>query len=108
MLFTAHLCHHVRGKIFCFLLCFVLCRLENRWNLYSENKDKESVSVTINRLMKVRQVISYEKVEHTSEIIDNCLEQGKKIIVFTNFTMTVDMLHEKYKKNFCILFELLN
>jgi SWI/SNF-related matrix-associated actin-dependent regulator 1 of chromatin subfamily A len=77
--------------------------LEDFMRITSENKDKESVSVTINRLMKVRQVISYEKVEHTSEIIDNCLEQGKKIIVFTNFTMTVDMLHEKYKKNSVIL-----
>jgi SWI/SNF-related matrix-associated actin-dependent regulator 1 of chromatin subfamily A len=27
------------------------------------------------------------------------LEQGKKVIVLTNFTMSLDMLHEKYKKN---------
>ena len=53
--------------------------------------------------MKVRQVIAYEKVEYTSEIIDRCLEQGKKVIVFTNFTMTLDMLHEKYKKNSVVL-----
>jgi len=65
----------------------------------NDNKDKETLSVTLNRLMKVRQLISYEKIPYTCEIIDRCLEQGKKVIVLTNFTMTLDMLHEKYKKN---------
>ena len=77
--------------------------LEDFMRITNDNKNKESISITINRLMKVRQVIAYEKVEYTSEIIDRCLEQGKKIIVFTNFTMTLDMLHEKYKKNSVIL-----
>ena len=65
----------------------------------NDNKDKETISVTLNRLMKVRQLISYEKIPYTCEIIDRCLEQGKKVIILTNFTMTLDMLHEKYKKN---------
>jgi SNF2 family DNA or RNA helicase len=77
--------------------------LEDFMRITNENKNKESLSITINRLMKVRQVIAYEKVEYTSEIIDRCLEQGKKVIVFTNFTMTLDMLHEKYKKNSVVL-----
>jgi SWI/SNF-related matrix-associated actin-dependent regulator 1 of chromatin subfamily A len=69
----------------------------------SENRDKETLSVTLNRLMKVRQLISYEKIPYTCELIDRCIEQDKKVIVFTNFTMTLDMLHEKYKKNSVIL-----
>ena len=77
--------------------------LEDFMRITNDNKNKESISITINRLMKVRQVIAYEKVEFTSEIIDRCLEQGKKVIVFTNFTMTLDMLHEKYKKNSVVL-----
>jgi SNF2 family DNA or RNA helicase len=77
--------------------------LEDFMRITNDNKNKESISITINRLMKVRQVIAYEKVEYTSEIIDRCLEQGKKVIVFTNFTMTLDMLHEKYKKNSVVL-----
>jgi SWI/SNF-related matrix-associated actin-dependent regulator 1 of chromatin subfamily A len=63
-----------------------------------DNKDKESITVTLNRLMRIRQVISYEKIPYTCELIDKFIEQGKKVIVFTNFTMTLDMLHEKYKK----------
>jgi SWI/SNF-related matrix-associated actin-dependent regulator 1 of chromatin subfamily A len=64
-----------------------------------DNRDKETLSVTLNRLMKVRQLISYEKIPYTCELIDKCLEQGKKVIILTNFTMSLDMLHEKYKKN---------
>jgi SWI/SNF-related matrix-associated actin-dependent regulator 1 of chromatin subfamily A len=68
-----------------------------------ENKEKESITVTLNRLMKLRQLIAIEKVEHTCELIDKILEQGKKVIVFTNFTMSLDMLHEKYKKKSVVL-----
>lgn len=63
-----------------------------------DNKEKESITVTLNRLMKLRQLIAIEKVEHTCELIDKVLDQGKKVIVFTNFTMSLDMIHEKYKK----------
>ena len=77
--------------------------LESFMRISNENKNNENISVTINRLMKIRQVISFEKIPHTCELIDNALEQDKKIIIFTNFTMTLDMLHEKYKKNSVIL-----
>lgn len=68
-----------------------------------ENKEKESITVTLNRLMKLRQLIAIEKVEHTCELIDKVLEQGKKVIVFTNFTMSLDMIHEKFKKKSVVL-----
>ena len=73
--------------------------LEEFTRISNDKKDNETISVTLNRLMKIRQLISYEKIPYTCEIIDKCLDQGKKVIVFTNFTMSLDMLHEKYKKN---------
>jgi SWI/SNF-related matrix-associated actin-dependent regulator 1 of chromatin subfamily A len=73
--------------------------LDEFMRITKENQKKESISVTLNRLMKIRQLISYEKVPFTCELIDKCLEQGKKVIVLTNFTLTLDMIHEKYKKN---------
>lgn len=72
--------------------------LEEFMRISKENKKNESISVTLNRLMKIRQVIAYEKVPYTCELIDKFIEQGKKVIVFTNFTMSLDMIHEKYKK----------
>jgi SWI/SNF-related matrix-associated actin-dependent regulator 1 of chromatin subfamily A len=77
--------------------------LEEFTRISNDKKDNETISVTLNRLMKIRQLIAYEKVPYTCEIIDKCLDQGKKVIVFTNFTMSLDMLHEKYKKNSVIL-----
>jgi len=77
--------------------------LEEFTRISNDNKDKETLSVTLNRLMKIRQLIAYEKIPYTCEIIDKCLDQGKKVIVFTNFTMSLDMLHDKYKKNSVIL-----
>lgn len=73
--------------------------LEEFTRITNDKKNDETISVTLNRLMKIRQLISYEKIPYTCELIDKCLEQGKKVIVLTNFTMTLDMLHEKYKKN---------
>ena len=72
--------------------------LEDFMRITKENKHSESISVTINRLMRIRQLISYEKIPYTCELIDKFVDAGKKVIVFTNFTMTLDMLHEKYKK----------
>ena len=77
--------------------------LEEFTRISNDKKDNETISVTLNRLMKIRQLIAYEKIQYTCEIIDKCLDQGKKVIVFTNFTMSLDMLHEKYKKNSVIL-----
>jgi SWI/SNF-related matrix-associated actin-dependent regulator 1 of chromatin subfamily A len=73
--------------------------LEEFMRISEDQKGHESIAVTINRLMKVRQVLAYEKIPYTCEYIDKCLELDKKVIVFTNFTMPLDMLHEKYPKN---------
>lgn len=77
--------------------------LEEFTRISNEKKESDSISITLNRLMKVRQLISYEKIPYTCELIDRCIEQGKKVIVLTNFTMTLDMIHEKYKKTSVIL-----
>lgn len=66
-------------------------------------KGNESIAITLTRLMKVRQIIAIEKVPYTCELIDKFLEQDKKVIVFTNFTMSLDMIHEKYPKNSVVL-----
>ena len=77
--------------------------LDDFTRISNDKKDEETLTVTLNRLMKIRQLIAYEKIPYTCEIIDKCLDQGKKVIIFTNFTMSLDMLHEKYKKNSVIL-----
>lgn len=77
--------------------------LEEFARISKERKEEDTITITLNRLMKVRQLISYEKIPYTCELIDKCIEQGKKVIVLTNFTMTLDMIHEKYKKTSVVL-----
>ena len=72
--------------------------LEEFTRITNDKKNDETITVTLNRLMKIRQLIAYEKIPYTCELIDKFVEQGKKVIVMTNFTMSLDMLHEKYKK----------
>lgn len=73
--------------------------LEEFMRITQDQKGHESLAVTISRLMKVRQVLAYEKIPYTCELIDKALEMEKKVIVFSNFTMPLDMLQEKYPKN---------
>jgi SWI/SNF-related matrix-associated actin-dependent regulator 1 of chromatin subfamily A len=77
--------------------------LEEFMRIRKSEKKNENISVTINRLMSIRQVIAQEKVNYTCELIDKFLDQNKKVIVFTNFTSSLEMLHEKYKKNSVVL-----
>ena len=67
-----------------------------------ENKNR-GLSIQLSKLMKVRQIIALEKVKETTQLIDQCLQQDKKVIVFTNFTEPLMTLHEKYKKESVIL-----
>lgn len=66
-----------------------------------DNHTEESSSLTVqfSKLMKVRQVIAEEKVRDTIEIAQNIIEQGKKVIIFTNFTDTLNQIKSHFGKS---------
>ena len=70
------------------------------WRRQNRNR---GLSIQLSKLMKVRQIIAIEKVKETIQLIEQCLQQDKKVIVFTNFTEPLMTLHEKYKKESVIL-----
>jgi len=65
-----------------------------------DNKKEESNSLTIqfSKLMKVRQVIAEEKISNTIELVQNILDQDKKVIIFTNFTDTLNKIADHFGK----------
>jgi SWI/SNF-related matrix-associated actin-dependent regulator 1 of chromatin subfamily A len=65
-----------------------------------ENKKEESSSLTIqfSKLMKVRKVIANEKTKETIEFAQNIIDQGKKVIIFTNFTDTLQTIYNHFGK----------
>ncbi len=66
---------------------------------YNKHPDESrSLTVQFNKLMKVRQVIAEEKILNTIEVVENILELGKKVIIFTNFTDTLHKIHSHFGK----------
>ena len=65
-----------------------------------DSRPEESSSLTIqfSKLMKVRKVIAQEKINNTIELAENIIEQGKKVIIFTNFTDTLNIIHNHFGK----------
>jgi SWI/SNF-related matrix-associated actin-dependent regulator of chromatin subfamily A-like protein 1 len=61
-------------------------------------KESKSLSVQFTKLMKVRQIIADEKIKNTIELIENTLEQERKVIVFSNFTNSLYKIYEHFKK----------
>ena len=70
---------------------------------WSDENQNESITIHLAKLTKVRQIIASEKIKHTREIINDILEQDKKVIVFTNFTAPLMAMHDKFKKNSVVL-----
>ena len=69
------------------------------YDWYDKNPDEStSLTVQFSKLMKVRKVISNEKVKQTIEFAENILEQGKKVIIFTNFTDTLQTIYQHFGK----------
>jgi SWI/SNF-related matrix-associated actin-dependent regulator 1 of chromatin subfamily A len=65
----------------------------------SNTGENSSLTIQFTKLMKVRQVIAEEKIKNTIEIAENILEQGKKVIIFTNFTDTLNKITEHFGKS---------
>ena len=65
-----------------------------------DSRPEESSSLTIqfSKLMKVRKVIAQEKINNTIELAENIIEQGKKVIIFTNFTDTLNIIYNHFGK----------
>jgi len=69
------------------------------YDWYNKNPDESSsLTVQFSKLMKVRQVIAEEKIKDTIELAENILEQGKKVIIFTNFTETLNRIADHFGK----------
>jgi len=69
------------------------------YDWYDKNPDESSsLTVQFSKLMKVRKVIANEKTKQTIEFVENILEQGKKVIIFTNFTDTLQTIYQHFGK----------
>jgi len=63
-----------------------------------DDREKKSLTVQFSMLMKIRQIIAENKIKETCELVENIIEQGKKVIVFTNFTNTLNQIADHFGK----------
>jgi SWI/SNF-related matrix-associated actin-dependent regulator 1 of chromatin subfamily A len=69
------------------------------YDWYDKNpSESSSLTVQFSKLMKVRKVIANEKTNQIIEFTENILEQGKKVIIFTNFTDTLQKIYQHFGK----------
>jgi|TARA_R110000796_G_scaffold4566_6_gene17604 SNF2 family DNA or RNA helicase len=66
------------------------------YNWIEDDSEQKSLTVQFSKLMKVRQVIAESKVNETCELVENIIEQGKKVIVFTNFTDVLNRITDHF------------
>ena len=69
------------------------------YNWYEKNpEESKSLTVQFTKLTKVRQIIANEKIAQTIELTENILEQDKKVIIFCNFTESLNKIVEHFGK----------
>jgi SWI/SNF-related matrix-associated actin-dependent regulator of chromatin subfamily A-like protein 1 len=70
------------------------------YNWYEKNpEESKNLSLQFTKLTQVRQVIADEKTDHTIELAENIIEQGKKVIIFCNFTKSLEKICEHFGKS---------
>ena len=72
--------------------------------LSSEHRDEldDSIDTTdlgtgMGRLTQVRRAIAFVKCRHTIKFVENALEQGEKVIIFTSFLNTMQRFQKHFK-----------
>ena len=69
------------------------------YNWYEGNpEESKSLTVQFTKLTKVRQIIADEKIAQTIELAENIIEQNKKVIIFCNFTDSLNKIVEHFGK----------
>lgn len=69
------------------------------YNWYDKHPDEsKNLSIQFTKLTQIRQVIAEEKTQHTIELAENIIEQGKKVIIFCNFTKSLETIVNHFGK----------
>lgn len=60
--------------------------------------EKPSITDHLTKLIKVRQLLSYDKIQHTIDMADEMIENGQKVIIFSCFSNTIKELMAHFGK----------
>ena len=66
-------------------------------------EEKPKISDHLTKLIKIRQLLSNDKIEHTIKLAEDLIENEKKVIIFSCFTQTINAIHEHFGKSSVII-----
>lgn len=64
---------------------------------FEESIDLTDVGNAMGRVTQVRRAIAFVKCRHTIKFVENALEQGEKVIIFTSFLNTMQRFQKHFK-----------
>lgn len=78
-------------------------KYEELWDDYlnkrlSIGKNNGNLQKDLVELILLRQFIAIEAIPYTIEMVENAIEMGRKVIIFTTFTEELEMLHRHFGK----------
>ncbi len=62
-----------------------------------ESIDTTDLGTGMGRITQVRRAIAFVKCRHTIKFVENALEQGEKVIIFTSFLNTMQRFRQHFK-----------
>ncbi len=65
--------------------------------------EKPTMSDHLTKLIKVRQLLSHDKIDHTIKLAEDLIENDHKVIIFSCFTQTINTIHEHFGKTSVII-----
>jgi superfamily II DNA or RNA helicase len=69
---------------------------------WADHQENFNLAMHLAQLVKLRQFLAISKIESTIEIVENAIEEDKKVIIFTNFTEPLLQLQNHFGKK-CVI-----
>ena len=69
---------------------------------WAEHQQNFNLALHLAQLVKLRQFLAMSKIESTIEIAENAIDEGKKVIIFTNFTEPIHQFQYHFGKR-CVI-----
>jgi len=73
-------------------------KIVGEYQTWADHQKTVNLALHLSQLVKLRQFLALSKVEFTIEIVENAIEEGKKVVIFTNFTEPLLQLHNHFGK----------
>ena len=77
-------------------------RIVGEYTTWAEHQKTFNLSMHLAQLVKLRQFLALSKIESTIEIAENAIEEGKKVVIFSNFTEPLLHLQNHFGKR-CVI-----